>query len=43
MRRAAPKGVNCYFDNVGGAISQVRHPDIYADHDHEEDDENANI
>merc|ERR550519_1619333 len=22
VRRAAPKGVNCYFDNVGGAISQ---------------------
>ena len=24
VRRAAPKGVHCYFDNVGGAISQVQ-------------------
>ena len=41
MRRAAPKGVNCYFDNVGGAISQViGHPNPNPNSDHDENDEN---
>ena len=33
VRRAAPKGVNCYFDNVGGAISQVGDPNPNGDID----------